>query len=1041
MNRLLARLVLVALAMSLLFPLPAAAVDPNRALTQYVHRIWQMQQGLPQPSIYGMVQDGDGFLWLGTQAGLVRFDGVRFTTPDAVPFGNTWVQALAVDGHDDLWVATGNSGVFRVHAGVATRYSRAQGLPSDTARAILVDRAGDVWVATDNGVARISQAASGGRNGARGFPAAGADGRRITVYTRSKGPAANETDALCQRADGTIWVGGRGATLSIWNGAGWARYTMASLPATASVRAILAARDGTLWIGTSEGLVHLASNRETLLTIRERLADNSVLGLAESRDGSIWVGTQNGFSRVRGEAAESFGTENGLSQSTVYAICEDREGSIWVGTKHGLNQFLDGRTVPYTTSEGLPTNDTGPVIQDPRGNIWVGTLGAGLARFDGRRFTVVAARNGLASNTIRALAIDGGGRLWVGTDQGLNCLRDGRVEATYTAAQGLPSSAIRSLFADRSGALWIGTSAGVAVITDVAHRSHGGLRVARPEPPPRSPGESDDPPRVPGGPVLAFAQDSSGRIWESVAGALFERDDGEMRDPSGGVIHGADAIYAGPDGTVWVGTSGDGLWLVRAGKAVRYSMQDGLFDDEIYGIVEDAHDRLWMACSKGVFSVPRSDLLKFAAGTVRTVVSTPYSPTDALRTVECRPGVQPPVARMHDGRLWFSTIHGLLVIDPNHLEHRFPAPHVVVEDATVNGEHVSPFSIGQLAPGRNNVAFSYTAPSFVASARITFRYILDGFDRDWTNAGTRREAFYTNLPPGSFHFRVTARNVDGTSAAIARPLAFTIAPRLYQHTWFIPLCAAVGALVAWSVYRLRVRRLRAQFALVLAERGRIARELHDTLLQGFSGITMEMQALAGRMRNAAERRALEEIIHDAGTTLGEARRSLAGLRSPRSQEPGLAAAIARAAHEQAEGKDVRVRLHLDHDLPQVRAEVGYNLLRIAQEAIANAARHSGSATIDVTLHKTPAGLELEVRDAGEGFEGDEASYVQLGHFGLTGMRERANEIGADFTLTTGRGSGTTVRVVVPAASLPGNEATPPADGAEPMLSNPLDRCR
>jgi signal transduction histidine kinase len=368
---------------------------------------------------------------------------------------------------------------------------------------------------------------------------------------------------------------------------------------------------------------------------------------------------------------------------------------------------------------------------------------------------------------------------------------------------------------------------------------------------------------------------------------------------------------------------------------------------------------------------------------------------------------------MQDGRLWFSTIRGVIVIDPNHLEHRLPPPRVVVESVTVNGQQERPAAVADLPSGAKNVAFTYTAPSFVVPARMTFRYILDGFDRDWTDAGTRRESFYTNLPPGQFRFRVQACNVDGKCAETAGAVALAIAPRLYQRAWFWPSSVALAALSVWLLYRRRLRRLRAQFAIVLAERSRIARELHDTLIQGFAGITMELQALAGRLPLSHDRSNLEDIIRDAGWSLREARRSLAGLRSVQGGGPALGQTIARTARQVTAGKHVRLKLKIDTELPDVAANTAYNLQRIAQEAVSNATTHSRAATIEVTLHRTAHRLAMTIADDGSGFEAEPAGLMQAGHYGLVGMRERAEEIGATFAVDSARGEGTRVTVTVP----------------------------
>ena len=962
----------------------ALGLIPDRALTQYLHRIWQVPQGLPQGTIYSIAQTRDGYLWLGTQTGLVRFDGVHFA-PFASISGaapeNVWVRSLLEDGDGNLWAGTIGAGLFRLHNGVSQQFLMKDGLPSDNIRCLASSRNGDLWVCTENGLARFSE------------------GKWLTFRT-AQGLSTNNLRAASEARDGSIWFGGDSANLSVWNGSAFRQYPLSSMSQYATVRALLCSGDGSVWVGTSDGLIRLKNGVESRFTIASGLADNYIYCLREDRDGTLWIGTKNGFSRLRNGEIESYRSKDGLSQSTVYSLMEDREGSLWAGTKNGLNQFLDGRAIPYTVSEGLPTNSTGPVLQDRHGTIWAGTLGSGLARFDGRRFSVLTVKQGLASNTVYALAEDRNGDLWAGTSAGASRLRNGIVAETYTTARGLPGNTVQSLFRDRSGVLWIGTSAGLAIFQNGRITTPPGLSRAGPFS------------------VIALGEDGGGRMFvASASGDLSVYQNGKMEAFPGAATspRNVDAFYTDRDGYLWMGTLGGGLRLLKDGRTIRYFLRDGLFDNEIYGITADREDRLWMVCSKGVFSIKRGDLLKFADGQIHTFASKPYSPLDGLRTIEGRGGVQPAAWTMQDGRLWFSTVRGLLALDASRLKHSLSPPPVAIEDVLVNGQSELPANIEKLPPDRKNLEFHYTGLSFVLPSRITFRYILEGFDRKWIDAGARREAFYTNLPPGHYRFRVIACNVDGTCNETGTSAAFTLAPRYYQRAWFIPLCCALAGFIFWIAYQLRIRRLRQQFGLVLAERSRIARELHDTLIQGFSGVTMEMQALSARLSNPGERSFLGDIIRDAANCLREARLSVAGLRSARNHdssgaEQGLAGAIAQAARQLTEAGTVRLRLKLQPDGPPLSPDIEYNLLRIAQEAVSNSVKHSGARTIEVALGSTAELVRLSIKDDGLGFVGD----GQPGHYGLIGMKERASQIGGRFDVASEPGKGTTVRVVVPA---------------------------
>jgi len=340
----------------------AYALDPDRTLSQYVHRIWQVQQGLPEASIYAIVQTHDGYLWLGTQTGLVKFDGVRFTTVDAVggvSIGNVWVTHLVQDQEGALWVGTDHDGVIELRHGAATRYTTREGLPSDSVRCLLTDLRGTVWICTPSGVAALT------RSTVRTFPAAGA---WSTANIR----------AACATPAGSVVVGTDEGQIADFDGAVFHPRRL-RLESGAALQAMLCSADGRVWIGTSRGLLRLQGEEDKRLTHADGLANDSIVSLAETPDGAIFAGTMDGFSRLRGDDIDSFHAQDGLSQSTVYSVYEDRERTLWVATKHGLNQFLDGRAVPYTTSEGLPSNATGPLVEDRGGTMWIGTLGGGLA--------------------------------------------------------------------------------------------------------------------------------------------------------------------------------------------------------------------------------------------------------------------------------------------------------------------------------------------------------------------------------------------------------------------------------------------------------------------------------------------------------------------------------------------------------------------------------------------------------------------------------------------------------------------------------------
>jgi signal transduction histidine kinase/ligand-binding sensor domain-containing protein len=965
---------------------PILALNPNHQITQYVHRIWQAQPGLSQTSIYALSQTYDGYLWLGTQSGVVRFDGMRFSPVEALrqaSLGDTWARAIEEDTAGHVWMTANDFSLIRVAKSDDGIYStkvftEKDGLPTKDYSCLVPGPKGEMWACAATGLVRF-------------------DGDEFAYYPFPEA-AKMRPIAACRTSDGTIWAGG-GSEIQSFNGAAFSRVALRPVSGDLVIRSLLCeGRD--VWVGTAKGLVRIKEGRQDLYTTRDGLADNVILSLALGRNEDVWVGTRNGFSRLRNGAIESYGYREGLSQNAVFAIREDREGSLWVATKNGLNQFLDGAATRYAKSEGMPSENMGPLLEDRHGNLWAGTLDAGLARFNGRRFEPVPS---LAAGRITTLAESADGALWAGTDRGLQRLEDGQVRASYGVEQGLPSARIQSLFRDHDGNLWVGTRRGPAVFHDgrfAALTGPGGELAA---------------------PIAAIGEARDGTMLFAVEqGSIYLYKDGRLSrlDPSPGPpppgltssFQDVNAIYTDPGGVVWMGGNG-GLAIWRNGRLSRYLVRDGLFDSEIYGFVAETPDRLWMACSNGFFSVSRANVLQFADGKARKIISSPYSPLDGLRTVQGTPGVQPVGTRTKDGRLWFSSSVWLLALAPD-LGLGDAVPPVRVEAVTVNGTSMPPDQALTLNPGRNSVAFEYTALTFRAPQRISFRYLLEGYDKNWTEAGGRREAFYTNLPPGKFRFRVEACGGLVPCNETAAPVRLEVPPRLYQRVWFYPSLAAALGLLVWMIYRIRVRRLRDQFVLVLAERSRIARELHDTLIQGFSGITMQLHAFTSRLRTTDERQALGEIIRDAGICLQETRRSVAGLRAGTASSSGLAAAIADSARQLTEERDLRLKLNLDDVHQELPAEVKYNLLCIVQEAITNCIKHADARTVEVTMAYANGELRLAVVDDGRGIARGQGNGAE-GHYGMIGMRERASQIGADFEVSSNPGFGTTVSVRMP----------------------------
>ncbi len=962
------------LALLLALAIPAFALDPSKSLTQYAHRIWGQEEGLFQPTIYSIVQTRDGFLWLGTQDSLIRFDGAHFREVEdgsgQPVFYRSLVRTLLEDDRLNLWAGSIGGGVVRISPGTAVkRFTTKEGLPSDSVFCVVPDGRHAIWACTNQGLARIA-------------------GGRTRVFTTADGLPSNQIRSTCEATDGTRWVAGLDFGLSRWNGTRFVSYFDQNFKAHEIGTALECGAGGAVWVGTSSGLIEIANGKSRLFSKADGLADDEVSSLRVEPNGSLWIGTNDGISRYQNGAFSTYTTRDGLSHSVVLSLYTDREGTLWAGTKDGLDQFTDGKVTPFTTNEGLSSNDAGPVIEDAAGQLWMGTLGRGLNVFDGHRFRAITKRDGLLDDVVYSLALAPNGDIWAGTKAGANLLANGKVIASYTTRDGLSGAEVRALFEDNEGTLWAGTSRSLNRYTGTGFVASS------------LPGTKNG--------VLALGGGRTARLFVSLEdlGFYYFRDRSASSYPLN-ISHAVDSYFVDhASHSVWMGSLGSGLLRWKNGIVIHIHVKDGLYDNRIYSVLQDDRANLWMASSKGIFRVSKRELDDFADGKIHSITSIPFS-TGQLR-FECRAGVQPAATRTRDGRLWFSTNNGFVVVDPNHLFRNKTAPPVAVTSVLVNGQRVQAPGAIELKPFERNLEIRYAGLSFVAPEKVAFRYILEGFDKTWIDAGERREAFFTNLPPGNFRFRVMARNADGIWSTKAADLAITIEPRMYQRRWFFPLVALLLALGITAGYRRRIYRLRRSFDMVLAERNRIARELHDTLLQGLSGITMQMQAVWARLPPSREKKALGEIIQDAGECSAEARRSLWGLRTFEPGSENFATKLASVARQAIAQKPISLDLRLSPVSLNGLPEVEYQLLRIAQEAILNSIRHSNPSTVELKLEADSQRLQLTIADNGTGFLTD--AEQPDGHFGLVGMRERAAEIGADLTINSSPRNGTIVLV-------------------------------
>lgn len=980
---------IVALALTLLLcPRAAPAQDDSRALSRYVSDVWQTEDGLPQNGVQAITQTRDGYLWLGTPGGLVRFDGVRFTVFNQGQFQNNNVHALLEDRLGRLWIGTYGAGLYRYEAGRFLSFGTGAGLESNLVRTLYEARDGTLWVGTHGGGVSFWK-----------------DGRFRTLRTKD-GLTSDIVRVVYEDRGGRLWIGTNASGLNRWTGdrllayavkpGRLSSYAPADTVSNDNVLALLEDRQGSLWIGTDGGGLWKLKDDRLEVLVREVAEINGVRRLLEDADGDLWIGTDGGgLHRLRAGRFEALTSRDGLPSDIVLSLLEDRERNLWIGTRDGLLRLKNGKFFVYTRKDGL-ANDFITALQGSHdGRLWVGTR-AGLDRLEKGRATSPPFRPPLPRDIVLSLLEDRSGVLWVGTRSGVFRVENSRTRR-FSTAEGLQGNYVAALAQARDGGIWVGTHAGLDHLRDGRVQ-----RIA-------VPGQI-----VPD--VTAIYESGNGALWVGTDGAgLGCLKDGQWRfygTPDGLAHPSVTALY--DDGeSLWV-TTRLGLNRFNQGRLRRYTKEEGLPADHLFAIVDDGRGYLWLTSYTGISRIDKKSIDDLDAGRRQRLSATAYGKTDGMKSSECNSGVQPAAWRGRDGRLWFPTVKGLALIDPAHIPLNAKPPPVLIEQVRVDDEPTPLQQAIALPPGRTRLEFHYTALSFHAPDKVRFRYKLEGFDADWIDAGPRRVGYYTNIPPGRYRFRVVASNEDGVWNRTGAGFDFTLRARFYRTSGFWATCLVALGLLAVALYRLRVRRLTAQFAAVLAERNRIAREIHDTLAQSFVGIGVQLETVAKMQSTSPDeaRQRLDRARVLVRSSLAEARRSVWNLRPRALEDADLAAALSEVA-QQVSG-DPEVAVHVSGRRRRLPADVENNLLRIGQEALANAVRHARAQSIKVDLTFGEGHVRLSVCDDGRGFDVESAARSAAGHFGLAGMRERVHHLGGELSLISRIGQGAEVVVDVPA---------------------------
>ena len=1014
---------LAAISLISLWCRAALGLDASSSANSYAHTAIRIRDGFPKAPVVAFAQTPDGYLWLGTQLGLFRFDGVRGVawpqlTGRTLP--SDWAGSLLASRNGALWIGS-NVGLVRWDDGKLIEYPALRGLG---VHSLLEDRDGTIWVAAE------SEATSTGRLCAiRGG---------VVVCYGEDGRFGSSVYDLLRDDAGRLWLV---ASNGLWRWSPGVPTVYSRFDVRQNAWPSLAATpERALVVSSPEGIRLLEQGTFHEIPVSITVSQGERVRILVDHKGALWVGTQSqGLVRIEQGHMDRFDTASGLSGDNVLALFEDHEGDVWASTENGLDRFHEVAARMISTEQDLSPGDVSAVIASKDGSLWM-TTPSGLFRWaDGdivayrRRHEHVRGKSsqeppstkareilvrGLPKGTFGSLFEDSHGRLWLGSSAGLGYMENNR----YVSVPGIstdPRALIHGFAEDASGNIWI------------SQRAVGLIRVS------------------PGGQLqtLSFKQLGIGEIWRlvfdpwrgglwlgSVLGTIAYFEHGKISESySVGAVPQRKAVNelrVDPHGTLWASTEA-GLAILRSGHLLVLDSRNGLPCDDVRGTMDDNDSSYWLYTACGLIRIKLASLDSWSMSVISGGSTTlePRPPvldaTDALTSFASRSSLSPKVAKTPDGRLWFATTDGVVVLDPRALPRNALQPPVHIEQVVADRQSYEPSPRLHLPPLIRNLEIDYTALSLVAPEKNQFRYKLEGHDRDWESVGNRRQAFYTDLPPGNYRFRVIASNNSGVWNQQGASLDFSIAPAYWQTNWFRATCVATFLLLLWGLYQLRLRQIARAFNARLeervAERTRIARELHDTLLQSFQGLLLRFQRVHDLLplRSADAKQILGSAIDRTAQAITDGRNAVQGLRASTLESNDLAESIRTVGEELAAEASGHAPVRLSVEVegvsralhPIVRDEV----FRIASEALRNACRHAAPQHLEVEIRYDEGQFRLRVRDDGKGIDSQVSAQGRPGHFGLHGMHERAQLVGGKLTVWTAPEAGTEIELTIPSA--------------------------
>ena len=968
--------------------LAVLVAHPGSLQAQYRAMNWTADSGLPQNIIRGIVQTPDGYLWIATLNGVARFDGVRFTVFDRSNSPGITANrfpAMVAGKNGDLWLYSESGTIVRYHQSQFRTLGPAEGIVTNSARAITTNGQGQVWSLLGTDIFEWNEQAG--------------------QFQRLPNPDHMRYRAL--NWDGTGFWGAEGQNLICFSYGKWSKYAVPPSIPFRNVEKVAVGADGAVWLELPQG--RFARFFDHAWTVHSK----PFLTAFQNPERRTWQASIDAH-LDRTLYVPVVGVQDPIRYNT---IIEDGEHNVWIGSEgKGIFRIQRETIHVYSVAQGLAGAGVYPVLGDHHGDIWVGTWPAGLTRFHhGEVSKTYRPKDGLPG-LVTALADDGDGDLWIGTHGGLAFLSQGRIRVQSD----LPSdfSVIQAILAPADGSLFLGTPDGLYKFAVVKNSE--GVRLQ-----PQG--------KLLEGDVRVLVKCRHGDLWVGGYSGLTRIHSGVLTHwsereglPSANVR----SVYEDADGVLWVGTYDGGLGRYADNRWTRFTKDDGLFDNGVFQIIEDAHANLWMSSNRGIYRVDKNRLNDIAHGKVKKMIlASSYGRSDGLLNAECNGGLWPAGAQDNEGNLWFPTEEGVAVVDTNLISQNTTPPQVVIESVLLDHVQANANSPVIIRPGQGGLEIQYTALSFSKPEQVAFRYMMDGLDSTWEEVGTRRTAYFSHMPPGNYTFRVMAANSDGVWSATQESVPITVLPPFYLTGWFIAMFCGLLLLMTYVLWSLRVaefkRRATVQqaFAQELiasqeTERRRISAELHDSLGQRLIVIKNLAYFLqrpkAASLGSDEQRQTLEEMSNEVSQAIEETRTISYNLRPFQLDRLGLSKAIEALARSIGAASEIRFQTSIDNIDDSFPEAQRINVYRIVQEATNNISKHSGATEAQIRIQKTSQSITLTISDNGKGFSPDakSASTGKSG-FGLIGIRERALLMGGTVRIQSNPGAGTVLRLDFP----------------------------